>query len=223
MGLYTGKYKILCNCELVIEGFDLAMQISQDITIQCVILLRPTKSLARYLQMVFRALRKKPEPAVILDHARCAVLHGLPDDDRAWSLHEEKQPGGRGSKNKTEDDISIIQCKNCFYVLRKGPSECPQCGEPIQGGGRVIEEVEGELVKIDKTAVRREIRKNQGMARSIEDLVKIGHGRGMKNPAAWAAMTFAGRQGRKPTSAEFAQAKRELIRITTTQSMGAVF
>ncbi|MFW0776250.1 MAG: DEAD/DEAH box helicase, partial [Rickettsiales bacterium] len=68
-GLASGKYLVLCNCELVIEGFDLSAQVGKDITIECCILLRPTQSLARYLQMVFRALRKKPMPAIILDHA----------------------------------------------------------------------------------------------------------------------------------------------------------
>src|SRR5690606_39261797 len=32
-GLASGKYLILCNCELVIEGFDLSAQIGKDITL----------------------------------------------------------------------------------------------------------------------------------------------------------------------------------------------
>ena len=86
-GLASGRYLILCNCELVIEGFDLSAQLDgQDVTLECCILLRPTQSLARYLQMVFRALRRKDYPAVILDHAGCIVKHGLPDQQREWSL-----------------------------------------------------------------------------------------------------------------------------------------
>ena len=215
MGLYTGKYKILCNCELVIEGFDLSMQIDKPITLECVILLRPTKSKARYLQMVFRALRWKEHRAVILDHAQCAVMHGLPDDDHEWSLHEDDQASKKSKKKTEEKDINIVQCKSCYFILRRGPELCPGCGAPIQGDGRKIEHVDGELVEIDKTAARKAIKREQGMAREIEDLVSVGLGRNMKNPAAWAAITYAARQGRKPTPAEFARAKSEYIRLTT--------
>ena len=76
-----GETRILSNVDLFGEGFDLP-------AIEAVIMLRPTQSLSMYLQQVGRALRTSPgkDDALILDHAGNALRHGLPDDDREWSL-----------------------------------------------------------------------------------------------------------------------------------------
>jgi len=203
-GLASGKYLAICNCELVIEGFDLAMQSGKDITLDCCILLRPTQSIARYLQMVFRALRRKPKPAIILDHAGCALQHGFPDDHREWSLEGETKQ----QRKKREDEVKAKQCDKCYAVFTPGPSHCPQCGESLAGDGRKIEIVEGNLVEIDIEAMRREQKREQGSARTLTDLVALGLRRGIKKPAEWAAFTYAARQGgRKPTKDEFKQAR----------------
>ncbi len=77
----AGKIKVLTNCALFDEGLDIP-------GLEGVILARPTASLGRYLQMVGRALRPSPskEYASIIDLAGNWERHGLPDDDRAWSL-----------------------------------------------------------------------------------------------------------------------------------------
>lgn len=205
-GLASGRYLIMCNCELVIEGFDLSAQVGKDITIQCCMLLRATKSLTRYLQMVFRALRKKDQPAVILDHAQCVMTHGFPDDEREWSLEGKKK--GRSSSKDEEPDVNVQQCHKCYFVFRKGATHCPGCGCEVEVmTPRKINEVEGELVKIDVEAERRNRKLEQGSARGLYDLVRVGVSRGMKNPSAWASIVFAQRQKRKPTPAEFQQAK----------------
>jgi hypothetical protein len=71
-----------------------------------------------------------------------------------------------------------------------------------------IEVVDGELERIDVTALRKQAKQEQGAARDLVDLVKLGQRRGMKNPAAWAAHVHASRAGRKATPADFANAKR---------------
>jgi len=77
----AGKIKVLTNCALFDEGLDIP-------GLDGVILARPTASLGRYLQMVGRALRPSPskEYASIIDLAGNWERHGLPDDDRTWSL-----------------------------------------------------------------------------------------------------------------------------------------
>lgn len=206
-GLADGKYKVLCNCELVIEGFDLSSQIGRDITIECVILLRPTMSLARYLQMVFRALRKKPHPAIILDHAGCALQHGLPDEDRDWSLDGRKKK--KRHRDDEEPDVNVQQCPYCYHVFRPGPQECPSCGKPVpKKQAAEIKLIDGDLEKIDVEAIRKARRQEQGSARMLSELVRLGVRRGMKKPAEWSAITHAARAGRKPTPAEFQEAKR---------------
>ena len=209
-GLASGRYLVLCNCELVIEGFDLSAQVGKDITLECCILLRPTQSVARYLQMVFRALRRKPNPAVILDHAGCAMRHGLPDEEREWSLEGKK--GKKRTSADDESDVRVQQCMACYHVFRPGVSECPSCGESVElKKSREIRVEEGELQLIDQIAARRQAKMEQGVSKTLKDLVSLGVRRGMKNPSAWAVNVACARKGKKPTGKDYAEAKRILI------------
>jgi superfamily II DNA or RNA helicase len=85
-----GKVKILANVNIVTEGFDLP-------AIEAVMLVRPTKSLSLYLQMVGRGLRpaEGKDRAIILDHADCVFTHGFPEQDRIWTLKGWKKSDGR--------------------------------------------------------------------------------------------------------------------------------
>ena len=76
-----GKIRVLSNCALFDEGLDIP-------GLDAVILARPTASLSRFLQMVGRSLRPSPDKphASIIDLAGNWTRHGLPDDDRVWSL-----------------------------------------------------------------------------------------------------------------------------------------
>lgn len=77
----AGEIKVLCNCALFDEGLDIP-------ALELVQIARPTQSLARWLQMVGRALRTAPnkEYAVLLDHTDNWSIHGLPTRPRAWRL-----------------------------------------------------------------------------------------------------------------------------------------
>ena len=80
-----GKIKILCNVDLISEGFDVP-------DCDCAILLRPTKSLNLFIQQSMRCMRYKPgKEAVIIDHVGNVFRHGFPDDDRVWSLESKKK------------------------------------------------------------------------------------------------------------------------------------
>ena len=73
--------KVLINVAVATEGFDLP-------DAACVLMTRPTLSLALYLQMVGRGLRRKEDggDCVILDMAENSRRHGLPEEERNWSL-----------------------------------------------------------------------------------------------------------------------------------------
>jgi len=219
-GLADGIYKVLCNCELVIEGFDLSAQVGQDITLECCILLRPTQSEARYLQMVFRALRRKPNAAVILDHAGCVMKHGLPDDLREWSLEGDKK--GKRKKKDEDPELHIQQCKACYHVFRAGVDACPSCGKPVERKTAAqIQVIEGELERVNIENERKRQKQSQGMARSLEDLVRVGVERGLNRPAQWAAVTLRGRERKKPTPKDFELARKALIKIKSEDSIGS--
>src|SRR5699024_249331 len=86
----TGKIKVLCNVDLISEGFDVP-----DCTV--VIMLRPTESLVLDIQQSMRCMRYKPnKKATIIDHVANYTRFGLPDTPRTWSLE------GRPKKEKRE-------------------------------------------------------------------------------------------------------------------------
>lgn len=108
------KIKILCNVDLFGEGLDVP-------DCECAILLRPTKSLTLYVQQSMRSMRyKKNKTAIIIDHVGNVFSHGLPDDDREWTLETKKK--------KQINTVSVRECKNCFGVFKSGLNVCPYCG-----------------------------------------------------------------------------------------------
>jgi DNA repair protein RadD len=76
--LKSGKTKIVWTCDVLGEGWDYPGA-------RCVILARPTASIARYMQWCGRCMRPG-ERAVVLDHAGNFHEHGFPWEDREWSL-----------------------------------------------------------------------------------------------------------------------------------------
>lgn len=178
----AGEITVLCNVDLFGEGFDLPSLCAS-------ILLRPTRSLALYLQQVGRALRKAPgkSSALILDHAGNIARHGLPDEERHWTLEgrtKRKRDGGTA--------LDVRQCPKCFFLHRPRPA-CPECGHVYDASPREVEEVEGELREVDVARQREEREAEQRAARSAEELVALGRKRGYRRPEAWAAHVLSAR------------------------------
>lgn len=191
----SGKIKVLTNVQLLIEGLDVP-------SIEIVQWLRPTQSLIVWMQGNGRGFRQSEgkDRLLILDHVNNCQRHGLPDQDRIWSLDARKK---RTRQSSDESDIQIKICEKCFHTFKAGLLTCPKCGTEQQPYIRKIEEVDGELKKVEKM----EQKKEQGSARTLYDLVQIGLKRNMNNPTAWAANVYAARQGRKPNHNDYQQAK----------------
>ena len=79
--LGDGRLNVLTSCELISEGVDVP-------NVAGCILLRPTKSLALWLQQVGRALRPNEDGghSIILDHVGSVHRFGMPCFPRDWSL-----------------------------------------------------------------------------------------------------------------------------------------
>ncbi len=184
--LAVGGLQVVSNVELLGEGFDLSANAGVDCTVECVIEARPTDSLSMWLQWVGRALRPKPEPAIILDHVGNAMRHGLPDDEREWKL-----TAGRRSK-KSEKSAPVRQCPKCYAVHGIVAPACTVCGHvyPIQA--REVKEVEGTLEEVDKAAFREEQAKKAKQkaetrgAKTRDELIALGKRRDYDHPEAWA-------------------------------------
>ena len=114
----NGGLAVLVNVAVATEGFDLP-------DASCVMITRPTKSLALYLQMVGRGLRLKDGggDCIILDLAGNAEEHGLPEDHRDWSLY------ARG--NPPPGDPPVRYCHECNYMAHPAHHECPECSADL--------------------------------------------------------------------------------------------
>ena len=180
-----GEIKVLSACEIFVEGFDAPGA-------EVCVLLRPTQSLTIYLQAVGRVLRPQPgKTAVILDHAGCALRHGLPDDDREWTLQGRK----KGAKRQAEPTMPIKQCPSCFACHAPAP-KCPACGHVYEAEGRQVEHQDGELQQVDPAELRRQRNREQAKAETFEELVELGKSRNYRNPAAWAKHILQARRRR---------------------------
>lgn len=166
-----GITKVLVNVDLFGEGFDLP-------AIEVVSLLRPTHSTALYLQQVGRALRPCKEigkqEAIILDHVNNYKRHGFPDDEREWSLD-----GTIKTKKATESTIALKRCPNCFQVHKPALS-CPNCGYIYPRDGKIIEEINGNLVLVGSSEEKEEKRKEVLLVKTFKELVNIEKKRGYK-------------------------------------------
>jgi DNA repair protein RadD len=135
--LERGETRVVSNVNVLTEGWD-------QPSVKCAILARPTKSTGLYLQEAGRILRPWDDTrAIILDHAGCAVEHGLPQDDREFSLDPPPKKKSRGPL--------LRPCPGCFAVLPLPTRVCPECGtilredEPERAAPR---EAQGKLEEI---------------------------------------------------------------------------
>ena len=141
-----GDITILCNVDLISEGFDVP-------DCECSILLRPTHSLTLYIQQAMRCMRYRPDKkAIIIDHVGNYARHGMPDDDRKWTL--EKKPKHNIKNEEKEQSEKVRQCPECFFTfaLQQGGGKvvCPHCGYIFPTAERKVEESkETQLVKVE--------------------------------------------------------------------------
>lgn len=123
-GLASGAVEVVSNCQVLTEGWDCP-------DIGCLILARPTRSLGLFRQMIGRALRPAPGKvdAIILDHSGSVFIHGLPDDDLAWSLDEDTRAVNRTQAARAAGAAgsALTDCPQCHAVRLRG-RECVVCG-----------------------------------------------------------------------------------------------
>lgn len=183
----AGRIQVLTNVDLFSEGFDLP-------AIEVVILLRPTKSLTLYLQQVGRALRTAhgKQYALILDHVNAWREHGLPDEEKIWSL------AGRVKRSKKSDQAAaslfIKICDYCFGANNSLNKSCTFCGAEFKiAEARSVTTEDGQLLEINPILARQKRINEQGQAKTLEELIELGRRRKYKNPFGWAKFVFQGR------------------------------
>ena len=152
----TGEVTILTNVDLIGEGFDVP-------DCSTVILLRPTQSLGLFIQQSMRAMRYKPDKtAIIIDHVGNVGRHGLPDQEREWTLSPDK------GANKPKEEAPVKQCPQCFMTVYSNVAKC-ECGYDFRKAEEEKKQIEAELQEIKEA----EARKIVIDTRSIDDLKTV--------------------------------------------------
>lgn len=179
----SGETSVLSNADLLGEGFDVP-------AIEAAILLRPTQSLSLHLQQVGRALRPSEgkAEAIILDHAGNSLRHGLPDDEREWTLDDREK-----HKKTAPSEVSVRQCPKCYRVYHPAP-KCPGCGYLTPVASREVEQREGTLHEIDPATIKRQRWVEERACSTLEDWQQLAIARGYK--PGWAMIRYQARQRR---------------------------
>lgn len=193
--LADGRVEVLCNCGVLLEGWD-------SPTVACLVLARPTKSLALYRQMVGRVLRAAPgkTEALILDHAGGCYMHGLPDDPIEWSLSADRKAqnkvhAARGAGGTTP---ALVSCPECHAVRWQG-KPCTVCGWRPRPRGDAPEVVDGDLYGVERWKGAQKKEPTPADKRAFQgQLLTICHRRG--HSAGWVAHKFREKFGHFPAS-----------------------
>ena len=110
-----GRIKIIVGVNVFVEGFD-------EPSIECVILARRMLVTGAFLQSIGRGLRPfgNKRRLIVLDLYGSVYVHGLPEEDRRWSLEGD-------AVLRTEKLDALQRCNECGRVFPPA-SACPNCG-----------------------------------------------------------------------------------------------
>jgi len=168
--LGAGTLKVLTSCDIISEGTDIP-------SVTGAILLRPTDSLGLHLQQVGRVLRPAPGKrwAIVNDHVGNSLRHGLPTDQREWSLEGRT----KRTKRAASEALPVKVCDSCFSTLPSAEPVCPVCGFVFPPPARrELVTVDGTLQELTARDAARQRRNVVGRARTREELEAIRLERG---------------------------------------------
>lgn len=118
----SGELDVICNVGVLTEGWDC-------VCVDCMVMCRPTKSTALYVQMIGRGLRTAPgkTDCLLLDLSGNWREHGNPAHPRVrWT-----KPGSRiQQEKKGPAEPELIQCLECEALISQSAITCPFCGAP---------------------------------------------------------------------------------------------
>src|SRR5207237_1061352 len=146
-----------------------------------------------YLQAIGRGLR----PSTSTGKTRCTVLdlrgsvhlHGLPDEDRVWSLDG-------AACRRTERLDALRRCSECLAIFRPAAT-CPRCGAPT-GHAPVLPRVLSRAERLENITA---LPQHERDRRYIGQLERVARERlHLSDGAArrWAHNRFVQRFGRTP-------------------------
>jgi len=183
-----GDLEVLTNVAILTEGYD-------DPTVSCVIVARGVGHAGAWLQIVGRALRPcdGKRDALVIDLRGNVHEHGLPADDRTWTLDGAKPIA-------VVETLAIRQCPACGGVFRSdewAEATCPDCGH-VQRARPSPAVVRAQLEEVRARALA--TGDLDGRIAYLRDQVAAARSKGWKD--GWAVMQFQRRFGRYPSKRE---------------------
>jgi superfamily II DNA or RNA helicase len=124
--LAAGDLDLLVSVKAILEGFDAP-------SVEAVVLASAFESTGAFLQAIGRGLRPSPSTGktkcTVLDLRGAINEHGLPDEDRRWSLDGQ-------AVIRTEPMPALAHCAECMAIFRPSTT-CPRCGAAVTPKQRV--------------------------------------------------------------------------------------
>lgn len=117
--LASGETRGIVTVRAVIEGFDAPV-------LDCAILCGAFTTITPWLQAIGRVTRSFPGKtgARVYDLRGAVYLHGLPEDDRVWSL------AGEQGRSTADREAGLRTCRACHAVFPP-VTRCPRCGSVL--------------------------------------------------------------------------------------------
>ncbi len=176
--LERGVTRVVSNCQCLAEGWD-------QPSVKCAVLARPTKSMGLYLQQAGRILRPyEGQGALILDHAGCALTHGLPQDERVFNLD--------GLPAQEVEAALYRTCTECYAVMPIARRTCPACGTELPVRAVIPKETAEALVELTPAGERGP----EPERIYLEQLRALA--RAQRRDDAWVSARFAARYRKAP-------------------------
>ena len=171
-----GRMMGFTNVSVARRGLDLPC-----LEVACVV--RPTRSLVLWLQMIGRIRRIWPgkDRAIVIDHAGACDFHCMPDDEVDWRLDAKEKIGDWVERAKEEGTIQKTHtCPTCACVFTG--KRCPNCGYTLADKGpaeNTIEHADGILVQRDGCSEHNYADMQKGWNRAVGMAVNMDRRIGM--------------------------------------------
>lgn len=150
-GSRDGQIAVVSSFGVLREGVDWPW-ISYGILVQV------CGAITTYLQVVGRILRMWPgkHDAILQDHSGAWWRHGSPNEDREWTLDDTNQSIAKSRKKAIQNGEKKegICCPKCGGIRAVGPT-CPHCGYQHTRSVRMVRTINGELVRMQGSVVKR--------------------------------------------------------------------
>lgn len=204
LGLHSGKHperrqqivdafkrqdaQVLVNVGIASYGFDCP-------SVDCIQLLRNTKSIVLHLQQLGRGMRifEGKDVCMVLDHTRNVKELGYADDLIRWSLKRDSATNWsrdpRSGEIKEGEAPEPRECPNCEHLFSRR-LDCPKCGYEFIPEKRDLSTTQANLVRISSARTgdyEKNVKLPQGK-QLYSQLLYIQERRGYKPK--WAKATY---------------------------------